>query len=200
MVTATGRDGGVEALRELMDARGMSVRGLARCAGVHASTVSRVLRRRRALTAGMAARLRDCLEAGRPVAEQGLFAGATGALADLCAAVGARLDIARISEDLAKFETYAATQEGERVIRTSFVEKVDATGGAGPVIRQLRDYYDAYCQLDCGQPQRAIMGSALLYFVQSVDAIPDYLFPVGYIDDAVALQLVAARLCAVWTP
>ncbi|MCY0870239.1 MAG: DUF1232 domain-containing protein [Firmicutes bacterium] len=193
-------DDRVDALRTLMTARGMSVRALARCAGVHASTVSRALGRRRTLTADLTAKLWRCLDAPVPAAQTGTSAETTVALCALCAAVGARVDIARIGEDLAKFEAYAATPEGERVIRTSFAEKVAATGGAGPMIRQLHEYYDAYCRLGGGEPQRAIMGSALLYFVQSVDAIPDYLFPVGYIDDAIALQLVNERLCALWTP
>lgn len=38
------------------------------------------------------------------------------------------------------------------------------------------------------------MGSALIYFILSVDVIPDYIFPIGYLDDAVAVQLVLNAL------
>nr|WP_275949849.1 DUF1232 domain-containing protein [Oceanobacillus jordanicus] len=38
------------------------------------------------------------------------------------------------------------------------------------------------------------MGGALLYFVLTLDLIPDYLFPIGYIDDAIAVQLTVSML------
>jgi uncharacterized membrane protein YkvA (DUF1232 family) len=38
------------------------------------------------------------------------------------------------------------------------------------------------------------MGSALLYFILPVDVIPDYIFPIGYLDDAIAVQLVLGWL------
>ncbi len=38
------------------------------------------------------------------------------------------------------------------------------------------------------------MGGALLYFIVSVDVIPDYIFPIGYIDDAAAVQFVFNQL------
>ena len=36
----------------------------------------------------------------------------------------------------------------------------------------------------------AVIGSALIYFIISVDIIPDYIFPIGYLDDAIAVKLV----------
>ncbi len=32
--------------------------------------------------------------------------------------------------------------------------------------------------------ERCILGSVLLYFVLATDVIPDYVFPIGYLDDA----------------
>lgn len=42
-----------------------------------------------------------------------------------------------------------------------------------------------------GSPrQLALMGGALLYFILPVDVIPDYIFPIGYLDDAFVVKLV----------
>lgn len=41
---------------------------------------------------------------------------------------------------------------------------------------------------------KTVIGSGLLYFVLSADIIPDYSFPLGYIDDALAVRLVLERL------
>ncbi|MEM5594999.1 YkvA family protein [Niallia circulans] len=40
------------------------------------------------------------------------------------------------------------------------------------------------------------MGAALIYFIISVDVIPDYIFPIGYLDDAVAIKISAKLLPA----
>lgn len=34
------------------------------------------------------------------------------------------------------------------------------------------------------------MGGALLYFILPVDVIPDYIFPIGYLDDEFVVKLV----------
>jgi uncharacterized membrane protein YkvA (DUF1232 family) len=40
----------------------------------------------------------------------------------------------------------------------------------------------------------ALIGSALIYFILPVDVIPDYIFPIGYIDDTIAVQIVTNLL------
>lgn len=39
-----------------------------------------------------------------------------------------------------------------------------------------------------------LMGAALLYFVVTKDLMPDYLFPVGFMDDALVVQVVMKQL------
>lgn len=45
--------------------------------------------------------------------------------------------------------------------------------------------------LDTTAPEMARLaaGSAVLYFLQAVDAIDDFLWPIGYLDDAIAVAL-----------
>ncbi|WP_343770096.1 YkvA family protein [Oceanobacillus oncorhynchi] len=38
------------------------------------------------------------------------------------------------------------------------------------------------------------MGGVLLYFITPVDVVPDYIFPIGYMDDAIAVQIALKKL------
>ncbi|MBB6676345.1 DUF1232 domain-containing protein [Cohnella lubricantis] len=99
-----------------------------------------------------------------------------------------------VRKELSKYELYALTDEGERTIRDSFRSKIESVGGAGPFIEQLRSLYELFGGESTSAEKRAIAGSALLYFILSTDIIPDYAFPFGYLDDAIAVQLVLDRL------
>jgi uncharacterized membrane protein YkvA (DUF1232 family) len=54
--------------------------------------------------------------------------------------------------------------------------------------------YLEYCDEKTSAAKRSILGSALLYFILPTDIIPDYVFPIGYLDDAIAVQLVMNQL------
>jgi len=100
----------------------------------------------------------------------------------------------RVERELIKYEQYAKTAEGNQKIHNDFRSKVDQVNGAGPFIEQLKEMYEIYCNKNTSDEKRALIGSALLYFILSTDIIPDYVFPIGYLDDAIAVQLVLNRL------
>ncbi|ERI08262.1 DNA-binding helix-turn-helix protein [Aneurinibacillus aneurinilyticus ATCC 12856] len=100
----------------------------------------------------------------------------------------------RVQQELTKYEKYALTEEGKRIIMEEFQAKVDQVSGAGPFIDQLKLMHKLFCKNKMTLEERSIIGSALLYFVLSADIIPDYVFPFGYLDDAIAVQLVLNRL------
>jgi transcriptional regulator with XRE-family HTH domain len=100
----------------------------------------------------------------------------------------------RVEQELFRYEQYARTEEGERIIREDFLAKVNQVSGAGPFIEQLKQMHKQFCTDDIMPDERTILGSALLYFILSTDIIPDYVFPIGYLDDAIAVRLVSNRL------
>ncbi|MCS7458578.1 helix-turn-helix domain-containing protein [Paenibacillus doosanensis] len=100
----------------------------------------------------------------------------------------------RVRKELGKYEQYALTEEGRRIIVEDFRSKVDSVNSAGPFIEQLRQMHALFCQSDLTSERRAVAGSALLYFILSADIIPDYVFPIGYLDDAIAVQMTLDRL------
>ncbi|MBE1443401.1 DUF1232 domain-containing protein [Paenibacillus sp. OAS669] len=100
----------------------------------------------------------------------------------------------QVRKELTKYEQYALTEEGRRIIIEDFQAKVDSVNSAGPFIDELRQMYELFGKEDLSTEKRAILGSALLYFILSTDIIPDYVFPIGYLDDAIAVQIVLERL------
>ncbi|MEH7097264.1 helix-turn-helix domain-containing protein [Neobacillus vireti] len=105
-----------------------------------------------------------------------------------------QFSIDSVERQLANYEQYAQTEEGKGNILNSFGEKLKKIGSIGPFISQLKDLFEKF-RLNKGTSRElAIIGSALIYFIVSVDVVPDYIFPIGYIDDAMAIQLVTKLL------
>ncbi|BBI34610.1 helix-turn-helix domain-containing protein [Cohnella abietis] len=105
-----------------------------------------------------------------------------------------QITTALIEQELVKYEQYAQTEEGHRMICHEFTAKVNQVNGVGPFIEHLKEMHMRYCDENTPSNYRTLLGSALLYFILSADIIPDYIFPVGYLDDAIAVYLVLDRL------
>ncbi|WP_242144423.1 MULTISPECIES: DUF1232 domain-containing protein [unclassified Bacillus cereus group] len=100
----------------------------------------------------------------------------------------------RVKQELENYERYAQTTEGQIRIHESFSTKLKQIDSTGPFIEQLTEMYQQFCKDTISGKERAVIGSALLYFVLSTDIIPDYIFPIGYLDDAIAVELVKKKL------
>jgi transcriptional regulator with XRE-family HTH domain len=199
-------DGGlVRLIGARLAERGLSLRALARRAGVSHSTVSRLLRGQSRPTAGLLRALAPTLGVApeQLLAEAGLPA-AGGAVVEesaLSALRGMGVDpappelVGRVREALARLREYAGTEEGRALVRDGLERKVAALGARGPVIERLRRLGRLYLE-GTGAPAAARLaaGSAALYFLHAVDAIDDFIWPIGYIDDAVAIALAEAEV------
>ncbi len=102
--------------------------------------------------------------------------------------------IDRLEKQLKNHRQHAITEEGQETIKEKFKSKIKRIGAAGPFIQQLEKMYEQFTSGDVTIKHQLIMGGALLYFVLTLDLIPDYLFPIGYIDDAIAVQLTVSML------
>lgn len=84
-----------------------------------------------------------------------------------------------------------------REIRTgAFWSKVRATAGRVPFVVDAVAAYFAMRDPHTPWRHKAILAGALAYFVLPIDAIPDFILPMGYADDAAALTaaLAAAQM------
>ncbi|MDF1508966.1 helix-turn-helix domain-containing protein [Robertmurraya sp. DFI.2.37] len=104
------------------------------------------------------------------------------------------LTVEEIERELAKYEQFAQTKEGEDTIVRMFTEKLKKVDSIGPAINHLKDFYEQFRLKKGSVKELSWIGGALLYFILTLDCIPDYLFPIGYLDDAIAVQVVLTIL------
>lgn len=96
----------------------------------------------------------------------------------------------RIREELDKYEEYVLTPEGNSVVHNNFTEKVKNIGEVGIFIDKLKEMYRLFCSDNITTKELVILGSGLLYFIISTDIIPDFIFPIGFLDDIIAIKIV----------
>lgn len=200
-----------ETLSSLLKARSLSMRKLSTLSGIDTATISRIVNgkqkpklshlERFAVHLGVpASHLLQAAGFGGMTADEHPFANIHSTLSSITEIlqasklIGHPFKVEDVQQELAKYEPYALTEEGQRIIVKDFPMKIASVNGAGPFIDELKKLYEHFCANEVPVEKRAIMGSALLYFVLSADVIPDYVFPIGYLDDAIAVQLVLARL------
>ena len=106
-------------------------------------------------------------------------------------------DLCKIEDELEKYKKYAATKEGKNIIYKNFKEKIDAVNGSGLFVDELKQMYEKFCNDTSPEEIRILLGSGLLYFILSIDIIPDYVFPFGYLDDVIAIKLVLHHIAEV---
>jgi len=185
----------------------LSIRKLSKLTGISSSTLSRIINNKQA--ANMSHMKKISSKLGIPIEQLLLTVGIGDSkqvshdsyliltmIRDILKAFEIDIDTITgdIKKELHKFEKYAKTEEGKKLICNDFKSKVDSSNGEGLIIEQLNLLYQRFCREDIDKDEQAVIGSALLYFILSADVIPDYVFPIGYIDDAIAVNLVARRL------
>lgn len=99
-----------------------------------------------------------------------------------------------LEQRLSSYQQYSRTDEGEEIIRKEFKEKVKKVAGVGPYIQQLQDIFTKFTLRKGNAKELAVMGGVLIYFILTMDLVPDYLFPIGFIDDAIAVQTATQLL------
>ena len=99
-----------------------------------------------------------------------------------------------MERDFDKCMQYANTDEGVSRIKDEFEEKVNAIDHGGYLISNFKKLYDMYILETPFSAKALLIGAVLLYFIIPLDAIPDFLFGIGYLDDLIVLQLGLSML------
>ena len=195
-------------LKDLLKEKSLSMRKLSELTEIDTATISRIINGKRKATPDHLQKFSECLNVPLDV----LFTAA-GYLQepkqkkvyskDINASIeyiqnyletsdqlNEKFSIENVESELAKYEQFSQTEEGKETILNGFEDKVKKLGGMGPFIGKLQQMYKNFCSMKATPTQLAVLGSALLYFILPVDVIPDYILPVGYLDDAIAVQLV----------
>lgn len=191
-------------LKELLKERSISIRKFSEMTSIDAASISRIINGKRKAKPEHLQEFARCLDI--PVYELFVAAGyelnqkqentdiyeSLESIQSTLQASGVYNDsfsIERIKEKLQNYQQYSQTDEGKENILSNFETKVQKTGSIGPFINQLKGMFDKFRMRKGTTLELVIMGSALIYFITAVDVMPDYLFPLGYLDDAVAVKL-----------
>ncbi len=96
----------------------------------------------------------------------------------------------QIEGELDKYEQYVLTPEGSSMVHNNFSEKIKNVGETGAFVDKLKEMYRLFCSDNITTKELIILGSGLLYFIISTDIIPDFIFPIGFLDDVIAIKIV----------
>ena len=175
-------------LKAWLKERSMSMRKLSEQTGIDTATISRMASGKQAVKPEYIHRIASVLAipAERLYRAAGYSVGSEpSGRTDMHASVDA---IQQVLGHSKLYEPEFSTEHQD------FEEKVSKVSGEGPFIEQLRDMFACFCDPAVPEEEKAVLGSALLYFILSVDIIPDYVFPIGYLDDAIAVNMALERL------
>lgn len=198
-------------LKELLHARAMSIRKCSEHTGIDKATISRIINGKRKaniqhlekFAACLGVTLAELMEAAgysiHPVESQDasdMYISVREIQQTLKASnlYHDNLSMHEVQQQLDSYEQYSQTEEGKQTIHNQFKKKIDKVGSIGPFIKQLENFYVQFVQHKGTTFTLTIMGGVLLYFITPVDVIPDYIFPIGYMDDAIAVQIALKSL------
>lgn len=197
-------------LKERLQQRSLSLRELSTYTEIDKATLSRIMNGKRKPTLNHLQRLSDSLNlsldqllavAGFPIKNEKVHSDTfiqtvveiEKTLKDEKVYDGT-FSQTKLKQKLNEYETYSQTNEGKETISAKFEKKMEAVNGAGPFLQHLKDMYSLFMTGRGTSRELMMMGSALLYFIMPVDLIPDFIFPIGYIDDAAAVKIIIDQL------
>ncbi|MFH0070168.1 helix-turn-helix domain-containing protein [Peribacillus sp. NPDC056705] len=198
-------------LKELLKERSLSMRKLSELTNIDTATISRIINGKRRANPEHLQKFADCLDI--PIADLFVAAGYSidqrqeQQYSDIHSSIDSiqsflesselynkTFTIESVEQQLTKYQLYSYTEEGKETILNGFEKKLMKVGSIGPFISQFKEMFDRFRLRNGTSAELAIIGSALIYFIISVDVIPDYIFPIGYLDDAIAVKLVLNSL------
>lgn len=115
-------------------------------------------------------------------------------IAETLTDVNEDLSFERVNQEISHFETYSQTAAGQEKIHAEFNTKIKETAGIGKYVEQLKAMYAHFINGHGHLTDQILIGAALLYFIVTTDLLPDYLLPVGLLDDAFIVQAISQRL------
>lgn len=200
-------------LRELLKERSLSMRKFSELTGIDTATISRIINGKRNATPQHLEKFANCLDvplinlfeaAGYPIEQRQEESDSDSDIHTSVDAIQSLLkssnvyddefSVSHVEQKLESYGLYAQTEEGKNSIHKDFDEKIKSVGSIGPFISKLKELYEKFSLGKGTLFELTVIGSTLLYFIIPVDVIPDYLFPIGYLDDAIAVQLVMNQL------
>ncbi|MFD1414147.1 DUF1232 domain-containing protein [Oceanobacillus jeddahense] len=193
-------------IKEQLERKHISMRTLSKQTNINISTISRIINHKRKPTNQHLVEISKALDipfeellhkTGLPIKE------AENPINDIQASIimidhflkqsDNRYDsfsMEKLKKKLHSYEKDVETENGRRFIVDNFQKKKENAGDHGAYMKQMSTFFHRFFHKKGTRKELVLMGAALIYFISTADVIPDYLFPIGYLDDAVAVQVV----------
>lgn len=197
-------------LRRLLDDRLLSLRELGKTSGIDHATLSKIMNGKRKvnithlqkLSASLDIELTTLLEAAgftaKPTAKKdGEIQESVELIQKLMKTSNIHNDeftVEKIKQEIVHYQDRSQTKNGREHILQEFQNKLQKMNSTGPFITQLKTMYSRFSAKEGTAREMALIGAALLYFIITTDMIPDYLMPIGLLDDALIMQTISQHL------
>lgn len=192
-------------LRDSLQQHELSMRKLGELTRIDSATISRIINDKRKATLDHLEKFSAVLDiplaqlvkaAGYPIEpkkeQTPVYNDTIQQLLDTSKQLSAVLSAEAVENQLAKCRQLVQTPDGKRRVLQNFENKLKQAGGIGPFADQMNQLFSRFKTQAGSKRDLAVIGSALLYFIIPIDVIPDYIFAVGYLDDAIAVQIAAS--------
>lgn len=198
-------------LSHLMKEKSLSVRELGRISGIDHATISKIMNGKRKANINHFQKLSESLDVKitRLMEAAGYHTGSKNEVVlenqelhksiqhlikqtDIDCNLEFTLD--KVDFKIDKYQRYSQTDEGKKAIIKEFKAKLNELSGRGLYIEKLKWMYLKFQSKQGTAREMALMGAALLYFIVTTDLIPDYLMPIGLLDDAFIVKVISQRL------
>lgn len=200
-----------ELIRQAVKQKDLSLRQLGKEIGMDVSTLSRIINNKQQpnikhlekISRALHIPLEELLIAAghpiNPVVQVGHKIPDKGNLEDqdifeICSQLEGAEFTTHIERELDKYGQYMSVPEGKAMVMEQFESKLDSVGQIGPIVDLLKELYQLFCQAELAKTLLILIGSGLLYFIIAPDIIPDFVFPLGFIDDTIAIKIIANKI------
>ncbi|MGL6174583.1 MAG: helix-turn-helix domain-containing protein [Cellulosilyticaceae bacterium] len=198
-------------IRQVVKQKNLSLRQLGKEIGMDVSTLSRIVNNKQQpnikhlekISSALHIPLEELLRAAghpvNPITQVGHKIPDKGSLEDqdifeICSQLEGEEFTTHIERELDKYGQYMSVPEGKAMVMEQFESKLDSVGQIGPIVDLLKELYQLFCQADLARTLLILIGSGLLYFIIAPDIIPDFVFPLGFIDDTIAIKIITNKI------
>lgn len=192
-------------LRDSLQQHELSMRKLGELTRIDSATISRIINDKRKATLDHLEKFSAVLDiplaqlvkaAGYPIEPKKeptpVYSDTIQQLLDTSKQLSAAISAEDIENQLAQCRQLVQTPDGKQRVLQHFENKLKQAGGTGPFADQMNLLFSRFKTQAGSKRDLAVIGSALLYFIIPIDVIPDYIFAVGYLDDAIAVQIATS--------
>ncbi|MCM3742310.1 helix-turn-helix domain-containing protein [Oceanobacillus luteolus] len=197
-------------LRQLMEEKSLSVRKLGQISGIDHATISKIMNGKRKANLTHLEKLSKSLDVGmttlleaagyetdskkEDAKENQDILKTIQQLIKTTGVYDGEFTLDQVNREIDKYKQISQTDEGKKMIRQEFQAKLNRLDGKGPYVEKLQWMNSRITKQNGTTRQLVFMGAALLYFIVTTDLLPDYLLPIGLLDDAFIVQIISQQL------